>query len=659
MLVLAATACVLAGAQANSVPPPRSGGAAIGLRSVPAKIAASIKAIRARVAHRPELGNVALVIRKAKDANVTCTVTTSVVCAPSGPNAVLSVVQLAKYLAKYSVTINTGGNPGSISFQAPLTWSSANSLTLDAYNSVVVDAKIVDAGPGALTITTGDGDGSKSTDILTFREDSSIAFFSTANALVVNGTTYTLVSNVLANQKSLAKLAAAVANNPNGNFALGAYYNAANDGVYQGGVVPRFAGNFTALGNTINNLKGNNGGLFGVQVAGTIANVRLLHAAITGNGTAPSLGAVVNVSAGNLIDDSVGGSVSLTVSGNCTAGGYGYDVGGLAGSVQNSVAVVASVSAATVSGSDAGCTSGAEQFYLGGLIGLATEGSIIDSSASGSVTYDGFSGTAGDLGTGYAGGLVGENWGAIIGSHATGFVTTSGTYLDAGGLVGLEVYSEVALSYATGNVIVNVTNPSGGAAGSAGGLAGRVYSNGTATDCGTTIQICQSFASGNVSVAAGAAFTIYAGGLIGAALDSFDSVQYVYATGSATTSNNSSGAFNAAGGLIGIFGGTIDQGYSIGPVAAIGPEACLGGLIGQNSFNPGFVTSSYWDTQTSGTNNAIGTLPGCPGDVQGSITGLTTQQFLAGLPQGFDSTWTQDQAHSSGFPYLVNNPPPH
>ena len=64
------------------------------------------------------------------------------------------------------------------------------------------------------------------------------------------------------------------------------------------------------------------------------------------------------------------------------------------------------------------------------------------------------------------------------------------------------------------------------------------------------------------------------------------------------------------------------------------------------------VTSSYWDTTTSRTGKGVG-----QGNDSG-VTGLTTQQFKASLPSGFDPTiWAESPKINKGFPYLIANPP--
>jgi hypothetical protein len=86
---------------------------------------------------------------------------------------------------------------------------------------------------------------------------------------------------------------------------------------------------------------------------------------------------------------------------------------------------------------------------------------------------------------------------------------------------------------------------------------------------------------------------------------------------------------------------------------AIGHTHFGGGIAGDNGYNndDGLVFD-YWDTNTTGT--AWGCRHGtCP-----NVVGLTTQQFLAGLPVGFDpKIWGQPPKINNGYPYLLANPP--
>lgn len=248
---------------------------------------------------------------------------------------------------------------------------------------------------------------------------------------------------------------------------------------------------------------------------------------------------------------------------------------------------------------------GHRQGKAGGLVAL-NKGSIINSYATGTVssakTIEFHS---------YAGGLVGTNEGLISHSYAGVSVTS---FDSGGGLVALNDYSgTIEASYASGSVV----------SGNAGGLVGR-----------NNRLIDQSYASGSVQG------TNFVGGMVGL---NDGRIENVYATGSATGANT--------GGLIGLNEGeAVSVAYSTGQVSGTG---FVGGLIG---WDAGHTANSYWDLETSGVSDpsqGAGDPPNDPG-----VTGLTTAQFQAGLPQGFDpKVWAQQSNVNGGFPYLRALPP--
>ncbi|BBM89161.1 hypothetical protein COTS27_00855 [Spirochaetota bacterium] len=159
------------------------------------------------------------------------------------------------------------------------------------------------------------------------------------------------------------------------------------------------------------------------------------------------------------------------------------------------------------------------------------------------------------------GGLVGDTYNAAI-SNSYSASSVSVTTLQGGGLVGIISNSTVTSSYATGSVTATGTGP---AAAVIGGLVG--YNNGTSA-------ITDSYAAGTVSTP-----TLFSvGGLVG----SSDS------------------------------GVTISNSYAIGAVSG---SLIVGGLVPQTTG----VTTSYWNTQTSG-------------QTAGGGTGRTTAQMQVAAP---------------------------
>jgi hypothetical protein len=110
------------------------------------------------------------------------------------------------------------------------------------------------------------------------------------------------------------------------------------------------------------------------------------------------------------------------------------------------------------------------------------------------------------------------------------------------------------------------------------------------------------------------------------------------------------GDHTKAGGLIGIADGPVSQSYATGAVAA-GSSSSVGGLVGEDLVQELFDT--YWDIDTSGQSHGVGN-----NNADTGVTGLTTAQFLAGLPDGFDpAIWAQSPEINGGYPYLIAMPP--
>jgi filamentous hemagglutinin family protein len=181
----------------------------------------------------------------------------------------------------------------------------------------------------------------------------------------------------------------------------------------------------------------------------------------------------------------------------------------------------------------------------------------------------------------------------------------------AGALVGDNLGS-VDSSYATGSV-------SSSNVGDLGGLVGF--------DSGS---ISLSYAA--VAVSGGT----YNGGLVGYVSGS---ISQSYATGVV-----SGGTYN--GGLVGdMFGGSLSQSYATGAVSG---GTYHGGLVGYDGTTAGSITSSYFDTETSGllANQGAGNITNDSG-----IAGFITLQLQSGLPSGFSpSTWAI--VSGASFPYL-------
>ncbi len=214
-----------------------------------------------------------------------------------------------------------------------------------------------------------------------------------------------------------------------------------------------------------------------------------------------------------------------------------------------------------------------------GLFGLLS-GTVSGVDVAGAVT--GQNGVGGLVGMLYRDGLIEQSRSAV---------NVAGNNL-VGGLVGnLNDGSNIRTSSASGSV-TGISN--------VGGLAG--YASNAA--------ISRSFATGVVNGAN------YAGGLIG--------YQYLGTTSNSYATGRVSASANTAGGLIGyLYGGSLTNSYATGQVNA---ARAAGGLTGQSG-NGATVTSSYWNTTTSGQATSA------------SGTGLTTEQM-------------EDPANYSGWDFL-------
>jgi hypothetical protein len=228
------------------------------------------------------------------------------------------------------------------------------------------------------------------------------------------------------------------------------------------------------------------------------------------------------------------------------------------------------------------------------------------------------------------GGLIGSVplLGFVVESRVSGAVFGMGTDTTGSSAVGGLIGS--VPDYQAGPVETSSSaSVTGGAGWRAGGLIGA-----------TTGDVKWSFATGTVI----AGDNGIAGGLIGESLGGH--ITETYATGFTEGGVNS-----VVGGLIGHNQGPVSASYSSGGVAS-GSGNAVGGLIGNDS-GASDLTNTYWDTTTSGQSHGVGNDTSYPG-----VTGLTTEQFQAGLPAGFfPSTWAENADINGGLPYLLFWPP--
>ena len=290
---------------------------------------------------------------------------------------------------------------GDIIISSALSWLSANTLTLDAYHSIQINANVTVAGSGGVVLKTNDGGSGGD---YTFALGNSLSLTGTGGSLTINGNAYTLLYSM----SDVTGL-----NNASGHYALASSLTPSQS--YTASVVTAFYGTFTGLGHTVNSLaitsSGQNNGLFGtVETGGTVRDIGLSGGTIRSNAGAGSL---VGVNDGTIQYAYSSAAVISTANHDGGLVGINY------GTITNSFATGA------VSG-----TAG-----VGGLVGVSEAGSTIrDSYASGTVTAS----------SSNSGGLLGTNDGAAIQySYATGEVTLS----SGGGLVGSQSSGTITNSY--------------------------------------------------------------------------------------------------------------------------------------------------------------------------------------------------------------------
>ena len=341
------------------------------------------------------------------------------VCAPTASDAVLNVSDLESYLASGSLEVTTTGSgvqANNIDVTAPFSWSAANTLTLDAYQSITVTGAVTDSGAGGVALDTNDGG---SGGALSFISGGAITIANLKDVLTINGLRYTLAGKL----KYLAK---DIAINPNGAFALANDVDTSGRGIYRAPPIPVFfGGSFNGLGHVISNL-----------VIADQADLSVgFFAGIAAGAEVSSIGIVkIHIDGGQDGSDAVGalagtsyGTITNAWSDGEIRGNLGF-TGGLLG--DNERVVENSWSSARVQG-----------VVAGGLVGYNNY-SIESSFAEGAVSDGGEPGSS-------IGGLVGMSR-TIENSYATGRVFGRGYAI--GGLAGTQGDAPITSAYSAGHV---------------------------------------------------------------------------------------------------------------------------------------------------------------------------------------------------------------
>ena len=430
----------------------------------------------------------------------------------------ISGATLSSNLASTSVsilssngTVNTAGN-GDIFVNDAVTWSSANTLTLQAVRNVNINAAINGAGGGLILNAANAISAPAAVNVGTFtlqagnwsQLGASLPVFAAANfrlqggsflrALGGDGSAATpyLLADIYGVQ-GMGSSAAMLSR----NYALAGDVDATGTLNWNssagfkpiGDSTTTFTGSLDGQGHAINNLVisrtgSNYVGLFGDLGAGsTVRNLALVGGSVKGTNQVGALagyssGTVDNTYATGAVtgSDDVGGLVGVNngtmsrshATGAVTSSNYG---GGLAGEIHGTMSTVYA-------------TGAVRSFFSGGLVGL-NDGTINLAYASGSVR--GFAGV---------GGLVGINsLGSISNAYATGAVT--GTNIYAGGLVGYNQSGTISNTYASG--LVTGVNFKAGLIGSNDGTAVVSNSYWDTQSTGQTVGIAGTVATGGAT----------------------------------------------------------------------------------------------------------------------------------------------------------------
>ncbi|HWA88711.1 MAG TPA: hypothetical protein VG889_01660 [Rhizomicrobium sp.] len=360
-------------------------------------------------------------------AHMNCTAS---LCTATGAKAFLNVDQLQTMLAAGDVTVKGTAVAPNIVVTGAVSFSSAHTLTLDAYRSVVLHRTIDVLASGGLSVLTNDGG---TNGVFLTAPRGNVHFRSLSGSLAIDGHAYTLVG-------SLSTLASQVASVPGGYFALAADADAEPDGEYAlSPVTTPLAGRFDGLGNNVLNMTIRNAnkhlGLFAeVAAAGAVQNLTLKGVHIHATGPRAVAGAVAAVNNGTLRNVHL---LYLKVGATGQVSAYGGSISG----INNGTILLSSGKNLPQNGTECG----------GGLVGLNTgligesytEGKMFAEESGGIACINTgtirniytFTSVGGRFPTPYPGGIVADNQagGTIATSFAAGQITAAARF---GGVAG-------------------------------------------------------------------------------------------------------------------------------------------------------------------------------------------------------------------------------
>lgn len=511
------------------------------------------------------------------------------IVAASGGN--MSNTTLSTNLGSGDVSIQSttgnSGTAGNVIIADPVSWS-ANRLTLNAQNDILINANLNGSGSAQLTLAYGLQSAGGGNSTYTLADAARIDLPAGNNLTIQKGSggaanVYQVINTLGVDASSSPPVTATglyvIRNNLAGRYALGADISIDPNNIPLGAgtmafgtASTPFTGDFEGLGHSISHLPSTytgleGGGMFGeVGSAGRIGNLKLTNIYV--KSASDGLGAFAGKNAG-LIEHVL---VSGIVEGK-DEDPYN-DVGGIAGinsgTIRNAT-VHADVSGRDRIGGVAGSNTGS---ISAALVGPATVGQAPPQIVTSDQT---------------AGGLVGRNNGSLSDSVSTAAVLG---VRQLGGAVGLNqaagTISGLTLAGASG-ALPNATVEVGGAVG---------RNEGSVTTVSTSVA-----SVGTVGV----------GGLVG-----------VNATGASLTDSSASGVAvgtNQVGGAIGY--NQADVSLLLASGGAIG-TSLVGGLIGES-------TAAVDQTQASGTVTASS---GDVGGLIGKASAAVTNSLASGNVSG-------------------------
>ena len=521
-------------------------------------------------------------------------------------------------------TVSSG--TGDINLDSSISWSSANSLTLSAYDSINLNASISNAGTGNVVLRA-DNAGQGASNIAgqvafngsTVNTGGAVSiYYDTTDythpinysgvATGTNGVTGYMLVNNLTDLNN-------VRNNLNGDYALGTNITGVGAFATIGDASNSFNGifdgnggigvNYTIEGMTVGQAGASYVGLF-ADNAGTIRNLTLSDSIVYGIDYAAAL---AGENAGSLVNDSVlNVNTHTDLFSNYIGGMVGYNDAG------------ATVSGATVTGN---VTVGGGTIDAGGVIGInygfATDSSFTGTVITGCVNIGGFaganfgtivnsfmSGVVINGGGGQTGGFVGENAGLLDNDGADNVnVIVAGGNQQVGGFVGVnDASGTITNSTAEGLVYIYANGLDstyiGGFAGANAGLISSV--------------------SSQFNITFGQTGGSQIGGLVGL---NTGTVTSAYVNTTVELSSAPDDASTSIGGLIGVNKGTVDGASGVAQVFAADNAYNVGGVAGYNQ--------SLINNVTMGAEVSVGNSAQAVGGFVGSNNGTITNSLNGAL----------------------------